>query len=213
MNGRAIAAMVAVMVPIVAGAERPATTRPADAAAAARQEYERALAAAKQQYRKAVALADGRLVRDLQAALDAAVEAKSAAEAQPIAQALREATAKLKKDDPDGTVANVGVPRQTLVAVHTQMITMLTALDQFELDVGRFPTTKEGLEALVQRPAGVKQWQGPYLSSLPKDPWGRPFAYRCPGGGREPFELRSLGPDGKEGGGDDISSEQDVPPH
>ena len=74
------------------------------------------------------------------------------------------------------------------------------ALDLYKLDVGRYPTTQQGLEALVKAPAGTLGWAGPYLSgSLPKDPWGAAYQYKFPGsnGG---VELLSLGADSAVGG-------------
>lgn len=76
------------------------------------------------------------------------------------------------------------------------------ALDQFRLDVGRFPTTEEGLSALVAKPASAK-WNGPYLrKAIPDDPWGKPYIYRSPGTKGE-YELISLGKDGAPGGTSD----------
>jgi general secretion pathway protein G len=75
-----------------------------------------------------------------------------------------------------------------------------TALDTFRLDIGRYPTSQEGLEALRERPSGVDRWDGPYLKKeVPKDGWGNPFVYRSPGE-REPYELFSYGADGATGG-------------
>ena len=80
-------------------------------------------------------------------------------------------------------------------------------LDAFEVDAGRYPSTEEGLTALMTPPATVKAWHGPYLKKPPMDPWGRPYVYRFPGqinqGGADLF---SYGPDGNEGGGDDIGN-------
>jgi general secretion pathway protein G len=75
-----------------------------------------------------------------------------------------------------------------------------TALDTFRLDVGRYPTSEEGLRALREKPAGADAWQGPYLpKAIPNDPWGRSYLYRCPGQNEE-YDLLSLGLDGAEGG-------------
>jgi general secretion pathway protein G len=81
-------------------------------------------------------------------------------------------------------------------------------LDAFEIDAGRYPTTEEGLAALVNPPSSIKGWSGPYLKKgMPADPWGRPYVYRYPGqfaaGSPDVF---SYGPDGNEGGGDDVIS-------
>jgi len=70
------------------------------------------------------------------------------------------------------------------------------ALDQFRLDVGRYPTTEEGLAALVTRPGDEPRWQGPYLRrGVPLDPWGRAYVYRSPSASGVPFELFSAGKD------------------
>ena len=74
------------------------------------------------------------------------------------------------------------------------------ALDQYRLDVGRYPTTEEGLDALFRAPQGEHKWSGPYLRKAPPpDPWGRPYRYRSPGE-RGEFDLFSLGKDGQAGG-------------
>lgn len=85
-----------------------------------------------------------------------------------------------------------------------------TALDLFELGVGRFPTTQEGLAALRTAPSGATGWKGPYLKrDVSKDPWGRKYAYRSPGQhNREDYDLFSYGPDGVEGGDDDVTNWQ-----
>jgi general secretion pathway protein G len=87
------------------------------------------------------------------------------------------------------------------------------ALDLYKLETGRYPTTQEGLQALVQPPPGVTGWNGPYLKkkAVPKDPWGNDYRYASPSPHGE-YEIRSLGADGKEGGdGDnrDINSWED----
>lgn len=82
-----------------------------------------------------------------------------------------------------------------------QIENIASALDLFYLDAGRYPSSEEGLGALVQRPASVSSWSGPYLKSngLPKDPWGHPYIYRSPGQNGA-YDVGSLGPEGKEGG-------------
>jgi len=73
------------------------------------------------------------------------------------------------------------------------------ALDQFRLDVGRYPTSQEGLAALVTN-SGIDKWEGPYLKKgLPNDPWGRPYIYTCPGTHGE-YDIVSYGRDGNPGG-------------
>ena len=74
------------------------------------------------------------------------------------------------------------------------------AMELFKLDVGRFPTTEEGLDALVKKPASVTSgWSGPYLKgSVPNDPWGKPYRYQLAPSGT--VEILSLGADGAPGG-------------
>jgi general secretion pathway protein G len=81
-------------------------------------------------------------------------------------------------------------------------------LDVFEIDTGRYPTSDEGLNALLSQPAGVREWHGPYIErGMPKDPWGNPYVYRSPGQhNTASYDLYSFGPDGAEGGGDDIDN-------
>jgi len=80
-------------------------------------------------------------------------------------------------------------------------------LQAFQLDVGRYPTTSEGLAALLTCPAGVleRNWHGPYIMGSGKDPWGNPFNYACPGVHRpNSYDLYSYGEDGRSrSGGDD----------
>jgi len=76
-------------------------------------------------------------------------------------------------------------------------------LDMFRLDVGRYPSAEEGLQALRTKPSGVDNWDGPYLKKeLVTDPWGRPYIYRFPGQHGD-FDLIALGADGQEGGDGD----------
>ena len=74
-------------------------------------------------------------------------------------------------------------------------------LDLYHLETGRYPTTEEGLAALVEQPVGVSNWNGPYLKkkTLPKDPWGNEYQYRSPGENGM-YDLDSLGQDNQEGG-------------
>jgi general secretion pathway protein G len=83
-----------------------------------------------------------------------------------------------------------------------------SALDLFRLDAGRYPTTDEGLRALVERPNAVPRWSGPYVkqASAPVDPWGRPYRYQYPGK-RGDYDLYTLGADDALGG---IDENQDV---
>jgi general secretion pathway protein G len=82
-----------------------------------------------------------------------------------------------------------------------QIADLEKSLELFKLDVGRFPTNEESLDALVRKPANATGWNGPYLkgSEVPMDPWGRPYKYTFPGSGGEP-EIATLGADGAPGG-------------
>lgn len=82
------------------------------------------------------------------------------------------------------------------------------ALDLYRLDVGRYPTQQEGLDALVAKPPGVDNWQGPYIKQTagPKDPWGQPYHYRIPGQ-HGAYDLYTLGADNASGGS---GEDQDV---
>jgi general secretion pathway protein G len=114
------------------------------------------------------------------------------------------------------TMAAIVLPKFTgrskqakITAAKTQISQLEVALDAFEIDLSRYPTTTEGLRALVERPASEAEgWQQPYLKrDVPNDPWGNEYAYRCPGQYNEDgYDLYSLGPDGKLGGDDDITN-------
>lgn len=82
-----------------------------------------------------------------------------------------------------------------------QIASFENALDLYYLDANRYPTTSEGLHALVERPGGTVAWTGPYLKgdAVPNDPWGRSYVYRSPGE-HGPYDIMSYGADGQEGG-------------
>ena len=81
-----------------------------------------------------------------------------------------------------------------------QVDALQKALDQYRLDAGRYPSTQQGLAALVTKPADEPRWQGPYLAkAVPPDPWSRPYQYRVPGQHGE-YDLFTLGRDGAPGG-------------
>jgi general secretion pathway protein G len=86
-------------------------------------------------------------------------------------------------------------------AAKIQIQSFSSALDLFYLDAGRFPSSSEGLTALAHPISGVTAWNGPYVkgSTVPNDPWGHPYVYKQPGE-QAPYEIRSLGSDGQEGG-------------
>jgi general secretion pathway protein G len=115
------------------------------------------------------------------------------------------------------TLAAIVTPRLTgqskrakVIAAQAQIADLGTALDAFEIGVGRYPTTTEGLLALIQQPtAEAQDWNGPYLNknAVPLDPWGNDYQYRCPGQyNPDGYDLYSYGPDGKQGGDDDITN-------
>lgn len=89
-----------------------------------------------------------------------------------------------------------------------QIESLSTSLELFKLDTGRYPSTQEGLRALVENTAAVRNWNGPYLknSVLPNDPWDRPYYYRHPGKFVD-FDIFTLGADNRPGGEDEY---QDV---
>jgi len=85
-------------------------------------------------------------------------------------------------------------------AAKTQIELLGTALDTFRLDVGRYPTSQEGLAALRAAPGGLARWDGPYLKKdVPLDPWGRAYVYESPGQHGE-YDLYTYGADGAPGG-------------
>jgi general secretion pathway protein G len=86
-------------------------------------------------------------------------------------------------------------------AAKIQIESFATALDLYFLDAGQFPSTSEGLTALLQRPGTTTNWNGPYLKGnvVPADPWGRTYVYRSPGQYGS-YDILSFGADGQEGG-------------
>lgn len=88
-------------------------------------------------------------------------------------------------------------------AAQAQISSIAKALDMYRIDVGRYPSTEQGLVALTAAPANEPKWHGPYLQkAVPNDPWGRPYGYKSPGDTGE-FDLVSLGKDGAPGGTDE----------
>lgn len=84
-------------------------------------------------------------------------------------------------------------------AARAQIELFSQALDQYRLDVGRYPSSQEGLNALVTNP-GIENWDGSYLKKgVPNDPWGKTYVYQCPGTHGE-YDLCSFGRDGAPGG-------------
>lgn len=111
-----------------------------------------------------------------------------------------------------GLIAAVAVPQVMKLlggakhkAARIQIETLSNSLNAYQLDIGSYPTTEQGLKMLWQGGADQVDWNGPYIKRERQliDPWGRPFIYLAPGR-RQPFDLISYGADGKEGGrGDD----------
>lgn len=92
------------------------------------------------------------------------------------------------------------VGKSEIQVAKAQIESLEKALDQYRLDVRKYPSTEEGLEALVSKPASATSWNGPYLKkSVPTDPWGRAYVYRTPGG-KTDYEVVTYGRDGKPGG-------------
>lgn len=91
-------------------------------------------------------------------------------------------------------------------AAQTQITEVSTALGIYDQDIGNFPTTQQGLDALYENPGNLEDWDGPYLTKrITTDPWGKDWIYRSPGThNTKDFDLFSAGPDGVEGGEDDI---------
>lgn len=96
-------------------------------------------------------------------------------------------------------------------AAESQVGVFATGLDAYELDNGKYPTSEQGLGALMKEPTTPpvpRRWKGPYLQkNAPKDPWGSDYIYKSPGvQNTRSYDLLSYGPDGKEGGNDDITN-------
>jgi general secretion pathway protein G len=95
-------------------------------------------------------------------------------------------------------VNRVGQAKNT--KAQADLATLKQALTAFDIDNGRYPTTSEGLSALITKPPDLPNWQKTLdKNTLPMDPWGRPYIYRCPGNNGNDFDLLSGGPDGQEG--------------
>jgi len=92
------------------------------------------------------------------------------------------------------------IGKSEVTAARAQIDALEKALDQYRLDTGHYPSTEQGLGALLQRPQNEPKWNGPYLrKNVPLDPWGRAYQYRAPGEQGD-FDLLSLGKDGAPGG-------------
>ena len=92
------------------------------------------------------------------------------------------------------------VGKSEMRVAKAQIESFAKALDQYRLDLGRYPTTEEGLAVLRVNPGNNPKWTGPYLQKdVPADPWGNAYVYRAPGEHGE-FDLISYGKDGRPGG-------------
>ena len=116
-----------------------------------------------------------------------------------------------------GILAAIVVPKfagrteqAKLTAAVSQISTLGTALDAFEVDNGYYPKGKNGLVDLVQPPRDAQNWKGPYMKNdIPLDPWGHPYVYECPGKHNPTsYDLMSIGPDGRANSEDDICNWQ-----
>jgi general secretion pathway protein G len=93
------------------------------------------------------------------------------------------------------------VGKSEIKTTRAQLDAFDKALATYRLDTGHYPTSEQGLMALVERPSDEPRWSGPYLAkALPPDPWGRTYHYRQPGDNSHDFELLSFGKDGQRGG-------------
>jgi general secretion pathway protein G len=100
--------------------------------------------------------------------------------------------------------------KSQVTVARAQIDVLSKSVDNFRIDVGRFPTAEEGLQALVVRPPSADKWNGPYLKKeAPLDPWGHPYVYQVPGT-KGDYAIISYGRDGQPGGSGedaDLSSE------
>lgn len=100
--------------------------------------------------------------------------------------------------------SQIGKSEQSVA--RSQVDAFTRALGTYRLDVGRFPTPEEGLQALLVKPSDAPKWNGPYLArAVPLDPWGKPYIYRSPGTGGADFDVMSYGKDGQPGGEGDAA--------
>ncbi len=93
------------------------------------------------------------------------------------------------------------VDKAKVKTANTQIKMLKGSLQTYRLDMGSYPSTQDGLSALVRKPDNAGFWQGPYLDDqLPLDPWGNPYQYELNASGEQGFYLFSFGADGKRGG-------------
>jgi general secretion pathway protein G len=114
-----------------------------------------------------------------------------------------------------GVLAAIVVPKfagrseqAKVTAAKTDIGRLEVALDAFEIDNGRFPTSQEGLRVLFERPSDAQAWRGPYIKrGIPRDPWNNEYIYEYPGRYNEnSYDLYSMGPDMRQGSEDDVTN-------
>lgn len=92
------------------------------------------------------------------------------------------------------------IGKSEIKMAQAQIAALDKALEQYRLDTGRYPSSEQGLEALITRPPGERKWDGPYLQKgVPHDPWDFPYVFRSPGEHGD-YDLLSQGKDGQPGG-------------
>lgn len=97
------------------------------------------------------------------------------------------------------------VGKSEVKTARAQINALEQALDQYRLDMGHYPTTEQGLDALFNKPSNEVKWSGPYLKKVaPVDPWGNAYIYKVPGDHGD-VDLMSYGNDGRQGGKDDAA--------
>jgi general secretion pathway protein G len=94
-----------------------------------------------------------------------------------------------------------------IAAAKTDISTFSSLLQQYQVDNGKFPSTEDGLQALVTKPGDATNWKGPYdtKGSIPNDPWGNAYVYQSPGPSGQDFLITSYGSDGQPGGDGDAA--------
>ncbi|MDO9236960.1 MAG: type II secretion system major pseudopilin GspG [Aquabacterium sp.] len=93
------------------------------------------------------------------------------------------------------------IGKSEIKATRAQLDAFGKALDTYRLDNGHYPSTEQGLKALIDHPANEVKWSGPYLQkNVPQDPWGQAYQYKSPGDNKRDYDLVSLGKDGQRGG-------------
>lgn len=97
------------------------------------------------------------------------------------------------------------IGKSEVKVARAQIDALAKALDQYRIDTGHYPSSSQGLAALMSRPDGETRWSGPYMAkAIPLDPWGRAYAYRAPGEHGE-YDLWSLGREGQAVAGGEIA--------